>query len=154
MNPIGCNNLRGKCHNILIRIATTKIMSDAATGICRLHILYIKRKTPQYLYNMRIHIFIFTTFGLFLATFFVIICPAWFKMTDYDNLFGSKVMVRKGLWFRCVRLEPGAHECDAYMLPIQSMPPWLLCSRSVKVKYFIYTNVPLMFTAPNVYKCP
>ena len=33
--------------------------------------------------------------------------PEWFRMTDYDGLFGSKLMVRKGLWLKCIRNQPG-----------------------------------------------
>ena len=81
---------------------------------------------------MKEKLYIFASLILFLISLFVILCPAWFKMDQYDNLLGlSKIKVYKGLWHRCVTLEAGAHECDTYMEPLQSLPTSIICSRSV-----------------------
>lgn len=77
---------------------------------------------------------------LFIASLFVVVFPEWFKMTDYDSLFGSKLMIRKGLWLKCVRVSPGVNNCDAYMDPIQSLPGWVIGSRFVTSRTFIKSN--------------
>jgi len=60
---------------------------------------------------------------------FVVFFPEWFKMTDFDPLFGSKLMVRKGIWLKCVRVSPGVHNCDAYLNAINDIPMFLMWSR-------------------------
>ena len=50
-------------------------------------------------------------------------------MTDFDPLFGSKLMVRKGIWLKCVRVSPGVHNCDAYLHAINEIPMFLMWSR-------------------------
>ena len=42
----------------------------------------------------------YASIGLFALQCFVVFFPEWFKMTDYDSLFGSKLMVRKGIWLK------------------------------------------------------
>ena len=60
---------------------------------------------------------------------FAVFFPEWFKMTDFDPLFGSKLMVRKGIWMKCVRVSPGVHNCDAYLHAINEIPLFLMWSR-------------------------
>ena len=60
---------------------------------------------------------------------FVVFFPEWFKMTDFDPLFGSKLMVRKGIWHKCVRVSPGVHNCDEYLSAINEIPMFLMWSR-------------------------
>ena len=38
-------------------------------------------------------------------------------------------MIRKGLWFKCVRVSPGVNNCDAYLGAIQTLPNWLIAAR-------------------------
>ena len=56
---------------------------------------------------MREVIFQIGSLLLILVGTFATAFPEWFKMTDYDGLFGSKLMVRKGLWLKCIRNQPG-----------------------------------------------
>jgi len=56
---------------------------------------------------MRESIFQIGSLLLILIGTFATAFPEWFKMTDYDGLFGSKLMVRKGLWLKCIRNQPG-----------------------------------------------
>ena len=81
--------------------------------------------------NMRTTVYIFASLTLFLTSLGIVVAPAWFRMTDYDNLFGRSIQIRKGLWLKCLRMGPGQHECDSYQDSVQNQPASLLFCRCV-----------------------
>ena len=64
-----------------------------------MYFISVRRREPKVCHSVS-RKYSYMSIGLFALQCFVVFFPEWFKMTDFDALFGSKLMVRKGIWHK------------------------------------------------------
>ena len=128
---------------ILIRRPCQICMNECSEVInCVVQGIFATSCVRSELMDISKSIFILISFITFICSLFVVVYPEWFKMTNFDNLFGSKITIKKGIWMKCVSTSPGSNDCDPFEDPVYQLPGAIIgCRKGMETVFHLLSPI-------------